>query len=189
MTPELRRPGSVTRYTGRTSAGALGVAGSVVCGASMVLVGVGVGVSAGATGMAAMSGTGVGAPNGVLGVLLRIGPWLLVVSVLLVTATFGTTRRPATALLALLAGVVLYAGMYLQPNLVVMYVSIAIGYAAWGALYLWVRRARPGPARFTRDAGLPTKESDHHGGAAGDPDLGRRPRPLTRHREQRRNAE
>ncbi len=157
MTPELRRPGSVTRCAGRTSAGALGVAGSVVCGASMILVGVGVGVSAGASGMAAMSGTGAGAPHGVLGVLLRIGPWLLVVSVLLVTATFGPTRRPATAILALLAGAVLYAGMYIQPNLAVMYVSIAVGYAAWGALYLWVRRARPSPARTTRAAGLPTE--------------------------------
>ena len=82
---------------------------------------------------------------------------MLVVSVLLVTATFGPTRRPATAILALLAGAVLYAGMYIQPNLAVMYVSIAVGYAAWGALYLWVRRGRDSPARTTRAAGLPTE--------------------------------
>jgi len=118
-------------HAGRRSAGVLGLVGTIACGASMVLVAVGVGTSAAATGMAAMSGTGPGAPHGVLGVLLRIGPWLLVGSVLLVTAAFWLTRRPATAILALLAGALLYAGMYAQPNLAVMYAAIAVGYTAW----------------------------------------------------------
>jgi hypothetical protein len=107
--------------------------------------------------MAAMSGTGPGAPHGVLGVLLRIGPWLLVGSVLLVTAAFWLTRRPATAILALLAGALLYAGMYAQPNLAVMYAAITVGYTAWAALYLWVRRAHPRTARTTRAAEPPTE--------------------------------
>jgi hypothetical protein len=121
----------------------------------MVLVALGVGTSAAATGMAAMSGTGPGAPHGVLGVLLRIGPWLLVGSILLVTAAFGLTRRPATAILALLAGDLLYAGMYAQPNLAVMYAAIAVGYTAWGALYLWVRRDHCNPVRTIRAAEPP----------------------------------
>lgn len=135
--------GVVLRRAGRSWAGALGVSGSVVCASSMILVGVGVGISAGATGMAAMSGTGPSAPQGALGVLLRVGPGLLVVSVLLVTAAFALTRRPGTAVLAVLAGALLYAGMYTQPNLTIMYASIAIGYLIWIGLYLWVRRTRP----------------------------------------------
>ena len=129
----------VIRRAGRTWAGALGAAGSVACGVSMILIAAGVGASAAATGMAAMSGTGAGAPQGVLGVLLRIGPWLLVVSALLVTAAFALTRRPATAIPALLAGAGLYAGMYRQTSLLVMYASIAVGYTVWIALYLWAR--------------------------------------------------
>lgn len=137
------------RRAGRTWAGTLGAAGSVACGISMILIAAGVGASAAATGMAAMSGTGAGAPHGVIGVLLRVGPWLLVVSVLLVTAAFALTRRPAAAIPALLAGAVLYVGMYRQASLSVMYASIAVGYTAWIALYLLVRRGHhrrtPGP--------------------------------------------
>jgi hypothetical protein len=134
--------GSVVRRAGTSGVGGLGVVGSVVCAASMVAVAVGVGVggAAAATGMAAMSGTGPDAPGGALGVLLRVGPVLLVVSALLVTAAFALSRRRVAAIPAALAGVVLYAGMYSQPDLTVMYIAIAAGYLAWGGLYLWVRR-------------------------------------------------
>jgi len=147
---EHRHRAPPLRHAGRRSAGVLGLVGTTACGASMVLVALGVGTSAAATGMAAMSGTGPGpgAPHGALGMLLRIGPWLLVASALLVTAAFGLTRRPATAILALLAGALLYAGMYAQPNLAVMYAAIAVGYTAWGALYLWVRRDHCNPVRI-----------------------------------------
>ena len=155
MSTEHRRRAPPLRPAGRRSAGVLGLVGTTACGASMVLVALGVGTSAAATGMAAMAGTGPGAPHGALGVLLRIGPWLLVVSVLLVTAAFGLTRRPATAILALLAGALLYAGMYAQPNVAVMYAAIAVGYTAWGALYLWVRRDHCNPVRTIRAAEPP----------------------------------
>lgn len=141
------------RRAGRSWAGGLGVAGSAACVASMISVGVGVGVGVGAaataTGMAAMSGTGPSAPGGALGVLLRLGPVLLVVSVLLVTAAFVLSRRPVAAVPALLAGVVLYAAMYAQPDLTVMYLGIAAGYLAWAGLYLWVRTTRPHRAQNT----------------------------------------
>lgn len=148
-----RGPGRelVVRRAGRAWAGALGAAGSVACGISMILIAAGVGASAAASGMAAMSGTGAGAPQGMLGVLLRAGPWLLVVSVLLVTAAFALTRRPAAAIPAVAAGAGLYAGMYRQASLPVMYASIAAGYTAWIALYLWARggHRRRAPASLT----------------------------------------
>jgi len=133
---------------GRAGAGGLGVAGSALCAASMIGVGVGVGAGVGiagaatTTGMAAMSGTGPGAPGGALGVLLRLGPVLLVVSVLRMTAAFALSRRPVAAVPALLAGAVLYAGMYAQPDLTVMYTGIAAGYLAWAGLYLCARSRR-----------------------------------------------
>jgi len=51
-----------------------------------------------------------------------------------------------------LAGAVLYAGMYAQTSPAVMYAAIGVGYAAWAALYLWVRSppvSRP-PRRTAR---------------------------------------
>jgi len=47
--------------------------------------------------------------------------------------------------------------MYAQPNLGVMYAAIAVGYIAWAALYLWVRRAHSRTARTTRAAEPPTE--------------------------------
>ncbi len=131
------------RRAARCSAGALGVLGSVACAASMILAAVGVGGAAAAAGMAGMTGTGPGAPGGALGALVRAGPWLMLASALLVTAAFALTGRPVTALPALLAGAVLYAGMYAQHSLPVMYASIAAGYLGWAALTLWTLRGRP----------------------------------------------
>lgn len=45
--------------------------------------------------------------------------------------------------------------MYAQPHLTVMYAAIAVGYTAWGSLYLWVRRAHPSTARTLRAAEPP----------------------------------
>ena len=135
-------------HTGRWSAGALGVLGSMACTASMIAAAVGVGGAAAATSMAGMTGmttTGTGHPSGALGTLVRIGPWLIVASALLVTAALALTRRPLTAIPALAAGAVLYAGMYAQNSLPVMYASIAVGYLTWAALALWAARPRHHP--------------------------------------------
>lgn len=137
------------RYTGRWSAGALGVLGSMACTASMIAAAVGVRGAAAATSMAGMTGMtapGSGHPGGALGALVRIGPWLIVASALLVTAAFALTRRPRAAIPALVAGAVLYAGMYAQNSLPVMYASIAVGYLTWAALALWTARPRHNPA-------------------------------------------
>jgi len=97
-------------------------------------------------GMTGMTGTGSGHPGGALGALVRIGPWLIVASALLVTAAFALTRRPLTAIPAVLAGAVLYAGMYAQNNLPVMYASIAVGYLTWAAVALWATNQPHNPA-------------------------------------------
>jgi hypothetical protein len=116
------------------------VLGSVACAASMIAAAVGAGGATAATGMAGMTGTGPGAPGGALGALVRIGHWLMLTSAALVTAAFALSRRPVTALPALLAGAVLYAGMYAQRSLPITYASIAVGYLAWTALALWAAR-------------------------------------------------
>ena len=129
------------RRAGRRSAGALGVLGSAACAVSMILAAAGAGGSAAGASMAAMTATGPAVAGSVLGALIRSGPWLLLTSVLLVTAAFALSRRPVTALPALLAGGVLYAGMYAQSSPPVMYAGIAVGYLAWAALAHWVRTA------------------------------------------------
>src|SRR5262249_18832369 len=94
----------IPRRAGRCSSGALGVLGSVACAASMILPAVRTGGPTAAPGMAGMPSAGPAAPGGALGVLVRIGPWLMLASALLVTAAFALTRRPVTAIPALLAG-------------------------------------------------------------------------------------
>jgi hypothetical protein len=120
-----------------SAAGAAGLAGSLACAVAMVLATLGLGGATTAAGMAGMDGA-TSRPGGLLGLLLRIGPGLLAASAVLVAAAF-VLRRPGAAVPALLAGAVLYAGMYLQPNRPLMYASIALGYTGWAALYLWVR--------------------------------------------------
>jgi hypothetical protein len=56
-----------------------------------------------------------------------------------VTAAFALTRRPLTAVPAVLAGAVAYAGMYAQSSQAVMYASIAAGYLTWAGLMLQMR--------------------------------------------------
>ena len=130
-----------------TCCAAIGLAGSLACATSMVLVALGVGASAAAAGMASMNQP-ARPQHGLLGLLIRIGPALLIASIVLVTVAFAL-RRPQAAAPALLAGAVLYVGMYAQSNQAIMYGSIAVGYAAWIGTYLWVR-ASPLPARQHR---------------------------------------
>jgi hypothetical protein len=75
-------------------------------------------------------GTGAGAAHapGWLDALLRYGPVILVVSVLLVAVSVALRRRLA-ALPAIGGGLILYVGMYAQPNLAVMYGTIIVGTA------------------------------------------------------------
>jgi len=140
-TPAGRAEGtSRTKTVCCAAAGAAGGLGSLACGASMALAAAGVGTSAAVTGMAGMTGRGTTA-HGLLGVLLRAGPGLLIASVLLVTVAFAL-RRLLAAAGAFAAGAVLYGGMYGQSSPVVMYASIGVGYTTWAGLYLWTRTRR-----------------------------------------------
>lgn len=50
---------------------------------------------------------------------------------------------------ALLAGAVLHVGMYAQPNLTALHLSITVGYAVWSTLALRVR----GQGIYTQQTG------------------------------------
>lgn len=150
-------PATTTRRTRRRAAGSdalglLGIAGTVTCTVTMVLPAIGAVGAAGAAGMSGMSGMDDRDTPGLLGLLLDLGPYLLVASVLLVTAGVAL-RQPVAAVPALAAGGLLYWGMYGQPSYPVMYLSLAIGFLVWIALYLWTRAAwsREGSSSRTGD--------------------------------------
>lgn len=156
----------------RIAAGVAGTCGSLACIASMVLPLVGLAGAGAAAGAQASGGSMAGMgpvptststaataastasshPGGVLGVLVTIGPELLVVSALLVTVSLALRRRVA-AIPALAAGALLYWGMYAQASDAVMYATIAVGYVLWAGTYVWTRMRRP---RSTL-AGLPAR--------------------------------
>lgn len=139
MTPARASRGLRSR-AGAGSVGLLGVVGSVACTAAMVapVIGaVGAGAAASTGGMEGMTGP---ARGGLFGFLIDCGPFILVASIVLVTVSVAL-RRPAAALPALAAGALLYWGMYAQPSLPVMYLTLALGFAGWAAAYLWTRTA------------------------------------------------
>jgi hypothetical protein len=123
--------------------------GAIACSVSMILATVGlVGTAAAASGsVAGMAGMGSTrsqtAPSGlfgnVLSFLVRGGPLMLIVSVLAIAVSLGIRRR-AAVIPAVVAGAVMYAGMYLQSNVPVMYAAIALGLIVWASVYLWTRQ-------------------------------------------------
>ncbi len=130
--------------------------GAVACSVSMTLAALGIfGSAAAASGsMLGMGGMDAGdsgepASSGPLGSLIRflvqVGPPLLILSVAAITVSLGLRRR-AAMIPALLAGAVMYTGMYLQSGVPLMYASIALGLTGWISLYIWTqRRHQPGP--------------------------------------------
>ena len=72
------------------------------------------------------AGSGTAHAPGWLDIVLRWGPEILVVSVLLIVISAALRRRSA-ALPAIGGGLVLYVGMYAQPNLTLMYPAMAVG--------------------------------------------------------------
>jgi len=128
---------------GQTTIGVVGVLGTLACMGSMVLavVGVvGVGTSAAMAGMStgAQGQAASGQPTSILDFLLQAGPAILLVSI----GAFALSqafRRWVAAIPALLVGGVIYWGMYGQPRLPVMYVTMALGVLGWAVVFLWVR--------------------------------------------------
>ncbi len=137
---------------------ALGILGSLACSAAMVaaLAGLlGAGVAAGAAsagGMAGMAGTpgthspasqNSSLPSPVLAILLFLlqsGPVILIVSIAAIALAVGIRRR-FTLLPVVVAGLVLYWGMYMQAVQLVMYFSVALGLATLATAYIWSTRA------------------------------------------------
>lgn len=114
------------------SAGILGIAGSLTCTATMLVP------AAGAATMATMSDQDA---DGLLGALIEFGPPILIASILLFAVSV-TIRRPSAALPAIIAGALMYWGMYDQPSYPVMYITLAVGFSAWALTFLWARSAR-----------------------------------------------
>ena len=130
-----------------------GGVGALACSVTMTLAALGViGLAAAASGsMAGMEGMGSGSSgqtssSGLLGSLVRflvqVGPPLLIISAAAIGVSLGMRRRVAV-IPAVLAAVVMYAGMYLQSGVPVMYAAIIFGLIAWISLYIWTERPQP----------------------------------------------
>lgn len=128
---------------GQTTSGIVGVLGTLTCMGAMLLavVGIaGVGTSAAMAGMSAgtQGQTTSGQHPGLLAFLLQAGPVILLVSIAAFALSLAT-RRWVAAVPALLVGGVIYWGMYGQPNLPLMYVTMALGLLGWATIFFWVR--------------------------------------------------
>ena len=114
---------------------ALGVCGAIACSFAMFAVPlgiVGVGTAAAAKGASSMQGmAGMGSMGDIsasstahlpvwLDVLNHFGPQLLIASVMLIVVALALRRAPFAATVALIGGIVLYYGMYLQANMLAM---------------------------------------------------------------------
>jgi len=77
--------------------------------------------------------------------LIQAGPMLLLASVVVMAVAVALRARLAV-LAALVAGGLLYWGIYVQVSVGVTYVAIAFGLATWLAVIAWTKlRPRPRP--------------------------------------------
>ncbi len=126
---------------GQTGIGIVGVLGTLACMSAMVLAAVGITGAGAAASMAGMDSHGQeagGQSIGILSFLLQVGPVILLVSIGAFALSLAT-RRWVAAIPALLVGAVIYWGMYGQPRLPVMYITMALGLLGWAIAFLWVR--------------------------------------------------
>jgi len=128
----------ITRL-GQIMLGIVGMLGTLTCMGAMILAVIGVaGVGASAS-MAGMNpGGNSSQPASFLAFLLQAGPVMLLVSIA-VFALSLTVKQWVAIIPALLVGGVIYWGMYGQPNLPLMYVTMALGLLCWISLFLWSR--------------------------------------------------
>ena len=127
---------------GQTALGVAGVLGTLTCVGAMILavIGVaGVGASASMAGMSpGVQGGNGGQPTSILTFLLQAGPVILLVSIAVFALSLAM-KRWMSVIPALLVGGVIYWGMYEQPRLPVMYVTMALGLLCWAIIFLWTR--------------------------------------------------
>lgn len=108
--------------------GALGIAGAILCSLSMIAPTIGLIAAQGLRSPGGMSSSATGHTQlpSWWEILLRLGPEVLIASVLLVVLTLAF-RRPVAILPAIIGGLILYLGMYAQPSSTVMYATTAVG--------------------------------------------------------------
>jgi len=83
-----------------------------------------------------------GSQDGLLGLLLQVGPWLLTISVLLVVAAFALAPAGAPQQSGPSWPVPSCIGACTpNPTPALMYAAITAGHTTWATLHLWVRRA------------------------------------------------
>lgn len=129
---------------GQAALGIIGVLGTLACIGAMVLAAVGVagvGTSAAMSGMSAQGSVNQSQPASILAFLLQAGPVILLISMGAFALSLAL-RKWGAAVPVLLIGGVMYWGMYAQPRLPVMYVTMVLGLLGWVVLFLWVRRPR-----------------------------------------------
>ena len=128
------------RRLGAAAVGLAGLAGSIACSASMVLAAAGVAATAAGAGgaMARMApgSAGSGPLTNLLSLLAQAGPAILTGSILAMLLSLALRRRAAVPL-ALLAGVILFWGMYGQARLPIMFAAIAVGILVLAAAFVW----------------------------------------------------
>ncbi len=124
-------------------AGALGLLGSGACSVAMLLslaglAGAGaVGAGAAGNGMAGMTEAPSSSSLGsVVGFLVQAGPAVLIASAVAMLLASVLTRLWALVPVAA-GGLVLYWGMYLQADRLVMNLAIAVGLASWLIGFGW----------------------------------------------------
>ena len=128
---------------GQAALGIVGVLGTLICMGAMLLavIGVaGVGASAGMAGMpmGSQGQAASGQPTSILTLLLQAGPVILLVSIGAFALSLATSRW-VSVIPALLMGGIIYWGMYGQPSLPVMYITMVLGLLGWAVILLWVR--------------------------------------------------
>lgn len=124
--------------------GALGIGGAILCSLTMVAPALGlIAVQRTQPVMSGMSGPGQTSRAQLPAwwqAVVASGPEILVVSVLLVALAVALRRR-AAALPAMVGGLILYLGMYVQPSLAMMYAAPILGIAL--LLFAYVAGLRP----------------------------------------------
>ena len=96
--------------------------------------------------MSAHSGMGTGESSGIVGWLVDMGPVTLIISIV-AFAISAFSKRWSAILPAVIGGGVLYAGMYEQDSVAVMYWAIGVGFLLWVIAWAWASRWLPAPGR------------------------------------------
>ncbi len=114
--------------------GAAGIGGTVLCSASMAAPALGL-VAAARPSMSQAGQAGVTQAPGWFTAFSHLGPEILVLSILVMLVAVAL-RRWTWVLPVIVGGIILYLGMYVQPNLALMCTSMVAGMGLLVAAYV-----------------------------------------------------